>query len=341
MYNLNNVHVNRLLQLGKEKGVQHLVMAKMRDGRVEIKGDFNKKEAVKELQKKILEDEALKMNWVRPGQDDFPKLSLEMAELLKKPPKVKSAVAAALNNLMKQSNAKLGRGDFLAWHYPIEKEFMVFTNSLLNSLPNPFTLSMIIDWSDLQSVSIANGRLSALKVASGINTWLGFCKVMLEFCFLVTEHDPATWMEHEENRTSIVVKQRAKRKQLATQENSSTRPMVKKSKFQKPLAKSSGRSTSGNHATSTPASSHRLAIKRIRAAKQSKKDLFNAEDSPITITKSKSKLRPMPKKKNAFEQLIGEYSTDEDELQKHGEVEDNEELACEEDETEDRQTNTR
>ena len=72
------------------------------------------------------------MKLVKHGQDDFPKLNLDMAELLKKPPKVKSAVVAALNNLMKQSNAKLGRGDILAWHYPIEKEFLVFINSLLS-----------------------------------------------------------------------------------------------------------------------------------------------------------------------------------------------------------------
>ena len=51
---------------------------------------------------------------------------------------------------------------------------------------------------------------------------------MLEFCFLVTEHNPATWLEHQENRGSIIVKQRAKRKQQATQE------AFKKSKFQKP-----------------------------------------------------------------------------------------------------------
>ena len=96
-----------------------------------------------------------------------------MAELFKKPAKVKSAVAAALNNVMKQSNAKLGRADFIAWHYPITKELMLVTNSLLNNLPNPFTVSMIIDWSNLQSVSIANGRLSTLKAASGTKNMAG------------------------------------------------------------------------------------------------------------------------------------------------------------------------
>ena len=59
---------------------------------------------------------------------------------------------------------KPGHGTFLAWHYPLEKVFLTHTAELVRSLSDIFTLTMIIDWSDLKGTSSADGRLSAIKV---------------------------------------------------------------------------------------------------------------------------------------------------------------------------------
>ena len=58
------------------------------------------------------------------------------------------------------------------------KDFMVYTSDIIQDLPNPFTLSMVNNWSELQGVRIANGRVSALKAASGIKSWLSARHIM-------------------------------------------------------------------------------------------------------------------------------------------------------------------
>ena len=59
---------------------------------------------------------------------------------------------------------KLGQGTFLAWHFPVEKAYLVHTAGLVDKLPNMFTLSNIIEWSAFKGTSISNGNISALKV---------------------------------------------------------------------------------------------------------------------------------------------------------------------------------
>ena len=208
-YKLKNVHVAKALELGSQKGAEQLFFAKKRDGSWEVCGELNKKEVMKFLQEGDITEEAKKMEWLTPGAEDFPKLEKPLAEILKTATKVKTAVAAALNYIMKLTNTKLGRGDFLAWHYPMEKDFMVYTGDLIEDLPNPFTLSMIINWSELQGVRISNGRVSALKLESGVKSWLSACKIFLDFFFVAMEHNPARWVEVQDS--GVTVQQRAKR----------------------------------------------------------------------------------------------------------------------------------
>ena len=209
-YKLDNIHVTKALELGSKKGPVQLFALQKGDGSWELSGDLDKKkELMKFLQEDDVNKEAEKMEWLTPGAKDFPKLETPMADILKAAPMVKTAVAAALNYVMKLTNTKLGRGEFLAWSYPMEKDFMVYTSDIIQDLPNPFTLSMVIDWSELQGVRIANGRVSALKAASGIKSWLSACKVILEFLFVVMEHNPARWVEVQDS--GVAAHQRAKR----------------------------------------------------------------------------------------------------------------------------------
>ena len=67
--------------------------------------------------------------------------------MIKQPRMVNNSLTAACYNLMSFGGVKLGHDNFLAWHYPIEKAFMVYTAGLVTKLPSVFTLSMIINWS--------------------------------------------------------------------------------------------------------------------------------------------------------------------------------------------------
>lgn len=209
-YNLNNTYVTKALALGRAKGARQLVLAELEDGGAFTKGDLDKRRARDLLDAMILKEDAEGKDWLVEGDPTFPKLPTDIVELFKTPAKVKSAVSAALTHVMKKTKTKLGRGTFLGWHYPIEKVYMVYTEHLLQGLPTTFTLSQLIDWEELQGVSIANGRLSALKKESGVKSWLAVCKILLNFLFLVVGHDPATWLDHQEP-SSAPVKTRKKK----------------------------------------------------------------------------------------------------------------------------------
>ena len=96
---------------------------------------------------------------------------------------------------LKAGKMKLGRDTFPGWHYQIQKAYLVYSSDIVKGLPDVFTLNQIVEWSDLLGANISNGRLSALKAESGVSSWLGLCKVLIEFSFLVTGHDPAVWVE--------------------------------------------------------------------------------------------------------------------------------------------------
>jgi hypothetical protein len=164
-FTLNNTHINHALQLGAAKNVKQLFLAaETEGGALQVKGDMDKRMALKLLQDVINQEDAVEGLWLQSKSSSFPKLPRQFQYLTKNPRMVKNALTAACNHLMTFAGVKLGHDTFLAWHYPIEKAFLVHTAGLVTKLPSTFTISMIIEWSSLRGTSISNGRLSALKV---------------------------------------------------------------------------------------------------------------------------------------------------------------------------------
>ena len=213
-YSLNNTYINQALQLGSAKNVKQLFLAECDSGSLDLRGDLDKRLACMLLQELINKEDAVRGDWVERSSPSFPKLPRQFQYLVKNPRMVKNALTTACSYLMAFAGIKLGHDTFLAWHYPLEKAFLVHTAGLVTKLPNTFTLSMIIDWTSLQGTSISNGRLSALKVnnilmyqiihyynhhqaSSGVQNWLSACKVILESLFLIAGHNIDEWVEEQ------------------------------------------------------------------------------------------------------------------------------------------------
>ena len=163
-YSLNNVYVKKALEIGSQKSVKQLFFAKHVDGKFEIRGDLDKLSVLKQLEMEVNMEEALKCKWLVKRDPKFPKLPRSMEFLLKQPRLVKSSTVSVVNHLMTNAGVKLGRDKFPAWSFPLDKCMLVHTSSLVARLPDAFSLSDIIEWSDLQGTSISNGKISALKV---------------------------------------------------------------------------------------------------------------------------------------------------------------------------------
>ena len=66
-YYLNNTFVLTALDMGKERGAKQLMVCKKKDGGVEVKGDWDKREVVTALQQMISEEDAMALKWVPPN----------------------------------------------------------------------------------------------------------------------------------------------------------------------------------------------------------------------------------------------------------------------------------
>ena len=155
-FSQKNIHLNRALELGSSCNVKQLFLAENPDGSISLRGDLDIREASKRLLKVIRMEDAVKCDWLTRGAPDFPKMPRNMKFILKQPRMLKNALTSA--------GVKLGQGTFLAWHFPVEKAYLVHTAGLVDKLPNMFTLSNIIEWSAFKGTSISNGNISALKM---------------------------------------------------------------------------------------------------------------------------------------------------------------------------------
>ena len=194
-YTLKNVHINSALRMGASMGARQLFVCKNMTGNIQVEGNLDIREVITVLEAKVREEDALRLMWVPKDKNSFPKLANPISDLFKKPNLVKSAAGKAMHFFLKAGKMKLGRDTFPGWHYQIQKAYLVYSSDIVKGLPDVFTLNQIVEWSDLLGANISNGRLSALKAESGVSSWLGLCKVLIEFSFLVTGHDPAVWVE--------------------------------------------------------------------------------------------------------------------------------------------------
>lgn len=186
---MNNTFVLSALNMGSERAASQLIICRHKHGRIELKGDLKKREALKALEKIIIEEDAMTMKWV-PNKE-LPKLEMPLALVMKNPNKVKTMATNIFNVFLKENGAKFGIGKFEMWHYKIAKALLVETAPLLSNLPETFSLDDIISWENLRGHSISNGPpATCLKSSCGVKTWLAVVKIMLEVCLVVKNVDP-------------------------------------------------------------------------------------------------------------------------------------------------------
>ena len=167
-------------------------MAIDKKGKTYFKENPDKRLALKELEKTVLEEDALQKEWLPDDLASFPRLPGPLSEILKNGNMTKWA--AAVNWMLKKMNSKLGRDKLLLWWFHIDKEYLVHVSSLVTRLPAMFNLNMIIEWSDMACASIASGNISAMKPDSWVTNNLAFVKILLNVVFLFVGHNPLTWL---------------------------------------------------------------------------------------------------------------------------------------------------
>ena len=104
-YTLKNVYVEKALQLGSSKNAKQLFLSM---SKVTTMGNWDKREALFHLEDLILREDSMGREWLPGNGETFPKLTVPIWHIFKKTSLIKLATSAALNWIMKHSNAKLG-----------------------------------------------------------------------------------------------------------------------------------------------------------------------------------------------------------------------------------------
>ena len=154
----------RALQFGDKSGAKQLFFSENSDGKLEMMGNLEREKVVKFLETHLLQEESVSEDWIPKNMDNFPKLKAPLSRVKKNANMLKTASTRAMNFFKEFNNLKLGHGKFMLWHFPMEKSMLVHSRTLVDKLPPSFNLEQIISWSELQGVSMSNGRLWALKV---------------------------------------------------------------------------------------------------------------------------------------------------------------------------------
>ena len=112
-YSLDNTVTQSLLALGKSKKTKQLILSESSLGPMEIMGTLPTRRALILLENAFLQEESAAKLWLRQDLKTSPLLALPLTELMKKGNQVKTAAAAVVKWMMKQSNTKLRRDKFL------------------------------------------------------------------------------------------------------------------------------------------------------------------------------------------------------------------------------------
>ena len=103
---LESTTAEHLSALGKEKHCRQLIVAILKKGKTRFKGNLDKRLALKELQKIVLEEDALQKEWLPEVMDSFPRLPGPLAEILKSGNMTKRAAVPTVNCMLKTTNNK-------------------------------------------------------------------------------------------------------------------------------------------------------------------------------------------------------------------------------------------
>ena len=148
-----------------------------------VVGSLSLEKAKEILELKIaVRDSSMKEKWLKVG--DVPPLLAPLGEVLSNTLLVKSKSTKLINWLMDSNNMRLGEGHFAGWLHRVDPALFINTADLMPGLKNKdeISLSDIINFKDMKNIKgIGNGNLQAIKKESGVKTWLGFLKIVLEW----------------------------------------------------------------------------------------------------------------------------------------------------------------
>ena len=160
---------------------------------------------IQSLQKEILMQEAAdRSNWILQSVDTFPKLPMEMREIMAKANSLKPYACSVLKWFLKPLQLKHGRKSFAGWGFLVSPADFHFSKHLLKELGEAdFSLTDIIDWSCLSNYkqkkqhAFSHGNSEDLKEASGVKCWLQFIKIFIEWAFVVVDIQPDNWVSQD------------------------------------------------------------------------------------------------------------------------------------------------
>ena len=181
---VDTVHIQRSLERNLKMGIGDFYLAKLGNGQVVTEGSLNLREVQVLISKHILFRDLLETTTWLPTCAP-PNLAMPIEKLGSQPKLLTSTAVSYKNWLLSVTKVKPGEGDFLGWHYPLDRALFVATDSIMPGVStSTFTMSDLVKWDELSKIKKKNGfgsgSLSLLERGTGIPSWLGFLKVFLE-----------------------------------------------------------------------------------------------------------------------------------------------------------------
>ena len=179
---MDTVHIKRSLERNRELGIGDFYLAKLGNGQVVTEGSLTLKEVQLLISKHILTTDSLETTTWLPSCAP-PNLAMPVEKLGSQPTLLKKTAVSYKNWLLSVSNVKPGEGEFLGWHYPLDRDLFVATDSIMSGVStSTFTMSDLVKWEELSKIKngFGSGSPSLLERGTGISSWLGFLKVFIE-----------------------------------------------------------------------------------------------------------------------------------------------------------------
>ena len=178
------MHVKRNIDRNIDLGLRDFYLAVDGNNCATFAGSMPLEEACKVIESMIVTRDALVIeNWM-PSKPP-PSLPMTLENLFKKPALLRPT-ATKFSRWLRQ-DLGLGEGKLLAWSYPIERDMMVVTDSLMPGVTSStFSLSSLITWASMGKLTngFTSGNTGLLEPGTGISSWLNFMKIFLEVRFL-------------------------------------------------------------------------------------------------------------------------------------------------------------
>ena len=179
---VDTAHIKRSMERNHELGIADFYLAKLGNGQVVTEGSLTLKEVQVLLSKQILSTDSLETSIWLPSCAP-PNLAMPVAKLGSQPTLLKKTAVMFKNWLLSETKVKPGEGEFLGWHYPVDRDLFVETDNVMSGVSkSTFTMSDLVKWEALLKIKngFGCGSTALLESGTGISSWQGFLKVFIE-----------------------------------------------------------------------------------------------------------------------------------------------------------------